>query len=112
MNLFGLGGLPTDDPYNGIDSYTNGLYTKGFSGCILFMSSFNFVETDDISPVEAGGEEKCVSEKWTNPGLFYVYFRLFKQTFQFLQQKYVKISHPVAAAGIRTHDHHDTSLLP
>ena len=51
-------------------------------------------------------------EKWTNPGLFFVYFRLFKQTFQFLQQKYVKISHPVAAAGLRTHDHHDTSLLP
>ena len=83
MNLFGLGGLPTDDPYNGIDSYTNGLYTKGFSGCILFMSSFNFVETDDISPVEAGGEEKCVWKNGPIPASFSFIFVFSNKHFNF-----------------------------
>ena len=40
--------------------------------------------------------------------LFFVYFYLFKQTLQFLQQKMWKYVHPVYGAGIRTHD---TSLL-
>ena len=30
-------------------------------------------------------------ENWAMPGLFFIYFRLFKQTLQFLQQIYVKI---------------------
>ena len=30
--------------------------------------------------------------KWANPGLFFVYFRLFKHTLQFLQQINVKMS--------------------
>ena len=30
--------------------------------------------------------------KWAIPGLFFVYFCLFKQTLQFLQQIYVKMS--------------------
>ena len=46
------------------------------------------------------------------PGLFFVYFRLFKQTLQFLQQIYVKNVHPVYGAGILTHDLQDLSLLP
>ena len=28
--------------------------------------------------------------KWANPGLFFIYFRLFKHTLQFLQQINVK----------------------
>ena len=38
------------------------------------------------------------------PSLFFIYFRLFKQTFQFLEQKYEKNVHPSYGAGIRTHD--------
>ena len=40
------------------------------------------------------------------------YFRLFKQTLQFLQQINVKNVHPVHDAGIRTHNLWSTSLLP
>ena len=44
-------------------------------------------------------------------GLFLVYFRLFKQTLQFLQQIYVKNVHPVYGAGIRTNDLKNVSPL-
>ena len=48
-----------------------------------------------------------------NPGLFLIYFRLFKEIIQFLQQINVKNVHPVVCgAGIRTHDLQDMSLLP
>ena len=45
--------------------------------------------------------------KRATPASFFVYFRLFKQTLQFLQQIYVKkcFDHPVYGAGIQTHDH-------
>ena len=46
------------------------------------------------------------------PGLFFVYFRLFKQTLQFLQQINVKNVHPIYGARIRTHDLQYTSRLP
>ena len=46
-----------------------------------------------------------------SPGLFFVYFRPFKQTIQFLQQINVKIVHPVYGAGIRTYDLRNMSLL-
>ena len=42
--------------------------------------------------------------KWAFPGLFFIYFRLFKQALQFLKQIYVKNIHPVYGAGIRTRD--------
>ena len=38
-------------------------------------------------------------KKWANPGLFFVYFRLFKQTLQFLQQINVKMSIQYPALG-------------
>ena len=38
-------------------------------------------------------------KKWANPGLFFVYFRLFKQTLQFLQQINVKMSIQYPAPG-------------
>ena len=38
------------------------------------------------------------------PRPFLIYFRLFKDTLQFLQQINVKNLHPVYSAGIRTHD--------
>ena len=47
-----------------------------------------------------------------HPGLFFVYFHLFKQTSQFLQQMYVKNVHPVHGAGIWTHNLQILSLLP
>ena len=50
-------------------------------------------------------------KKWANPGLFFVYFRLFKQTLQLLQQINVKHVHPVTSAAIRTHNLLITSLL-
>ena len=46
----------------------------------------------------------CFFKKWAIPGLFFVYFRIFKQTLQFLQQIHVKNVHPVNGAGIRTHN--------
>ena len=50
--------------------------------------------------------------KWANPGLFYSFFSLFKQTsLEFLQQKYVKNFHPVNGAGIQTHDLPNLSLF-
>ena len=42
----------------------------------------------------------------------FVYFRLFKQTLQFLQDINVKNIHPVYGAGIRTHNLRNMSLLP
>ena len=42
----------------------------------------------------------------------FIYFRLFEQTLQFLQQINLKNVHPVYGAGIRTHDLHNMSLLP
>ena len=50
--------------------------------------------------------------KWAIPGLFFVYFCLFKQTLQFLQQINVKNVHPEYGAGIRTHNLRNMSLLP
>ena len=51
-------------------------------------------------------------KKWANPGLFFVYFRLFKQTIQFLQQINVK----KCPSSIRRRDSNSqpiiTSLLP
>ena len=47
-------------------------------------------------------------------GLFFVYFRPFqasKQKLQFLQYINAKNVHPIYAAGIRTHDLLNTSLL-
>ena len=41
-------------------------------------------------------------KEWIIPGLFLVYFRLFKQTLHFLQQIYVKNVHAVYSAGIQT----------
>ena len=41
-----------------------------------------------------------------------VYFRLFKQILQFLQQINVKNVHPVYSAGIQTHNLWNMSLLP
>ena len=46
------------------------------------------------------------------PGLFLIYFRLFKPTLKILQQKCVKNVHPVYSAWIRTHNLQNTNLLP
>ena len=44
-------------------------------------------------------------KKWTNPDLFFVYFRLLKHTLQILQQIGMwKNVHPEYSAGIWTHD--------
>ena len=51
-------------------------------------------------------------KKWANPSHFFIYFCLFKQTLQFLQQINVKIVHPVYRAGIWTHNLWNKSLLP
>ena len=51
-------------------------------------------------------------KKLAIPGLFFIYFRLFKQTLQFLQQINVKNVHPEYGAGIQTHNHWNISLLP
>ena len=51
-------------------------------------------------------------QKWAILGLFFVHFRLFKQTFQFLKQINVKNVHQVCGAGIRNHNDKYMSLLP
>ena len=50
--------------------------------------------------------------KWANPALFFIYFRLFKHTLQFLKQTHVKNVHPVYGIGILTQDLWYMSLLP
>ena len=50
--------------------------------------------------------------KWAIRGIFFVYFRLFKQMLQFLQQYDVKNVHPVSGAGILSHNLLNASLLP
>ena len=51
--------------------------------------------------------------KWANTGLFFIYLRLLKHTFQILQQIGMwKNVHPVYGAGIWTHDLWNMSLLP
>ena len=42
----------------------------------------------------------------------FIYFRLFKQTLQFLQQINVKNVNPANSAGIQTHNLRNMSLLP
>ena len=42
-------------------------------------------------------------------GLFFIYFRLFKQTFQFIQQIN---ENKCPSIGIRTHDLRNMSVLP
>ena len=52
--------------------------------------------------------------KWAIPGLFFINFCLFKQTLQFLQQKYVEkcYVHPVYGTRIWTHGLQNTSVFP
>ena len=50
--------------------------------------------------------------KWANPGVFFIYFRLFKYTTYFTTNAYVKNVHPVYGAGIWTHKLWNMSLLP
>ena len=50
-------------------------------------------------------------KRWAILGLFFIYFRLFKQTLQFLQQIIAKNFHPVYGCGIRMHDLWYMSLL-
>ena len=50
--------------------------------------------------------------KMGQPGLFFIYFRHFKHTLQFLQQKMWNNVHPVYGAGIRTYNLRNMSLLP
>ena len=53
-----------------------------------------------------------ILNKWANPSLFFIYFRLFKHTLQILQQIYMWNNvHQVYGAGIQTHDLQNTSLL-
>ena len=53
-----------------------------------------------------------IIKKWTIPGLFFVYFCLFKQTITFSQQIIVKNAHPVYGPGIQTPNLWNMSLPP
>ena len=55
---------------------------------------------------------RVIFHEWAIPGLSSVYFCLFKQTLQFLQQIKVENVHPVYGAGIWTHNLQITILLP
>ena len=47
-----------------------------------------------------------------HPRPLFIYFSVFNQRLQFLQQIHVEKVHPVYGAGIQTHELWDTSLLP
>ena len=51
-------------------------------------------------------------KKWAIPSFFFVYFCVFKQAIQFLQQIYAKNVHPVYGARIQIHGLQDKCLLP
>ena len=55
---------------------------------------------------------KVMFKNGPSPDCFFVYFRLFEQTLQFLQQIHVKNVYPGYGAGIWTHEHKNKSLLP
>ena len=57
-------------------------------------------------------ENEAFLKKGQPRPLFRLFFGLFKQTLQFLQQIYVKNVHPVYGAGIRTHDLWNVNLFP
>ena len=72
---------------------------KALKSCPKSNKSPNLVTmmTTTKSPV-LYGLYRIFFLKWANPGLFFVYFRLFKQTLQFWQQINVKNVHPVFGA--------------
>ena len=85
------------------------------SGHTACKSHDEFFLIEYVLPLLANDTDSCGQsffKKWAILGLFFVYFRLFKQTLQFLQQINVKNVHPVYGAGIRTHDLWNMSLLP
>ena len=51
-------------------------------------------------------------KKWSIISLFFIYFCLFKQTLQSLQQINVENVHPVYGAGIQTHNLWHMCLIP
>ena len=70
---------------------------------VSIMQSDNFLICKFIKIVFLNGP---------SPGLYLIYFRLFEQTLQFLQQINVKNVHAVYGAGVRTHNLWNMSLLP
>ena len=62
--------------------------------------------------IQDGSFLTCFCCKMAIPCIFFVYFRLFKQTLQFLEQINVKNVHAEYGAGIQTHDLQNMSLLP
>ena len=81
--------------------------SKFKSGSEPKPNDWEFTTDDWFYKVQQQVFLKCVF-----PGLFFVYFRLFRQTLQYLQQINVKNFHPVYSAGFRTHDLWNTSLVP
>ena len=57
-------------------------------------------------------EDEQLFKKCDIPGLFFVFFHLFKQTLQIVEQIYVKNVPPVYGVGIQTHNPQNMSLLP
>ena len=58
-------------------------------------------------------EKTSFYKKWAIPGLFFIYFCLFKHTLQILQQTGMwRNVHPLYGARIRTHDLWNINLLP
>ena len=51
-------------------------------------------------------------KKWANPGLFFIYFRLFETHINFLHEINMKNVHSIYSAWIQTHDLWNMSFLP
>ena len=75
-----------------------------------FLDFLNFGKSR--FPKKSLSDTVGIFQKISQPGLFFVYFHLFKQTLQFLQQIHVKNVIAVYGAGIRTHNLQDFNLLP
>ena len=82
--------------------------------CVYLIGIPNLKQTFSICLIwRSTWKIKSSFLKWTNPGLFFIYFRLLKHILQILQQVGIwKNVHPVFGAGIWTHNLWNMSLLP
>ena len=85
--------------------------TKGVQNDVEYQLVGKTDKIDVGIPWSDGLLKYCFFLKMAILGLFFIYFRFFKQTSQILQQIKVKNVHPVCGAGIRTKDLQNTSLL-
>ena len=80
----------------------------------LIQMKWNRVKSKSKSDFHRNTKIFCNKKnfKWPKHGLFFIYFRLFKQTLPFLQKINVKNVHPEYGTRIQTHDCWNMSPSP